>query len=392
MQSILNEPANELAADETWTQIAPLLDGAMDQLGQKDHDAVVLRFFENKNFAEVGLALGASEDAAKMRVNRALEKLHRYFNQHGISSTTAIIAGTISTRSVQVAPVALAKTVTAVALTKGAAASASTLTLIKGALKIMAWTKTKTAIGVGVAAVLVVGTATIMVNVATPAPDIQGTWEGTVLLGGRGVRAGESPKTRFVMRIVKVNGSYQVSGDDIDRAYKDVPVNNFSFHHRRIHGEIAGTPDSFDGTVNSAGTKISGKWKEGKDSGPLVFEQITNPPPFPEPLTDEEFAPRAGSDLQGLWNGVIKTDKNGLQIVVKIAEASDGTFRADFYCPPQGGGRQPTSVSYNGKIVKIMPMAGYGMFEGELRDGGGGMAGNWIQNGRKIPTTFARAN
>ena len=54
MQSTLNEA--EPAHQETWNQIAPLLDGAMEQLGQKDHDALVLRFFENKNFAEVGAA------------------------------------------------------------------------------------------------------------------------------------------------------------------------------------------------------------------------------------------------------------------------------------------------------------------------------------------------
>jgi len=70
MQSTLDVPATE----ETWSQIAPLLEAAMDKLGQKDHDAVVLRFFEGRNFKEVGAALGASEDAAKMRVSRALEK------------------------------------------------------------------------------------------------------------------------------------------------------------------------------------------------------------------------------------------------------------------------------------------------------------------------------
>src|SRR5450759_4848978 len=142
MQSILNEA--EPMHEETWNQIAPLLDGAMEQLGQKDHDALVLRFFEGRNFKEVGAALGASEDAAKMRVNRALEKLRKFFTKRGVSSTAAIIAGTISANSVQAAPVALAKSVTAVAIAKGAAASGSTLTLIKGALKIMAWTKAKT--------------------------------------------------------------------------------------------------------------------------------------------------------------------------------------------------------------------------------------------------------
>src|SRR5208282_474425 len=152
MQTFLNEAANEPTSDETWNQIAPLLDGAMEQLGQKDHDALVLRFFENKNFAEVGASLGASEDAAKMRVNRALEKLRRFFTKRGVSSTTAIIAGMISANSVQAAPVALAKTVTAVAIAKGAAASVSTLTLINGALKIMAWTKAKTVVAVGIVA------------------------------------------------------------------------------------------------------------------------------------------------------------------------------------------------------------------------------------------------
>jgi uncharacterized protein (TIGR03435 family) len=159
MQSILNEPE-----DETWPHIAPLLDGAMDKLGQKDHDALVLRFFENKNFAEVGAALGASEDAAKMRVNRALEKLRKFFTKRGVVSTATIIAGVISANSVQAAPVALAKSVTAVAIAKGAAASASSLTLIKGALKIMAWTKMKTAVLVGVTTVLVATTTTAVVE------------------------------------------------------------------------------------------------------------------------------------------------------------------------------------------------------------------------------------
>ena len=160
MQSTLDVPATE----ETWSQIAPLLEVAMEKLGQKDHDAVVLRFFEGRNFKEVGAALGTSEDAAKMRVNRALEKLRKFFTKRGMSSTTAIIAGAISANSVQVAPVALAKSVTAVTIAKGAAASGSILTLIKGALKIMAWTKAKTAIVVGVGVLLATGITTITVK------------------------------------------------------------------------------------------------------------------------------------------------------------------------------------------------------------------------------------
>ena len=121
----------------------------------------MLRFFENQEMKHVGAALGVSEDAAKKRVSRALEKVRRFFLKRGVDSTAATIGESISANSIQAAPVALAKAVTAVALAKGAAASTSTLTLIQGALKIMAWTKAKTAIVTGAIVLLAAGTATV---------------------------------------------------------------------------------------------------------------------------------------------------------------------------------------------------------------------------------------
>ncbi len=127
--------------------------------GESDHDAIVLRFFEGRDFKDVGVALGSSENAAKKRVAYALEKMRCYFSKRGVASTVAIIAGAISTNSVQAAPTTLAKSAMNVAIAKGAAGSTSTLTLVKGVLKIMAWTKAKTAI-VGA---VIVGLATLSV-------------------------------------------------------------------------------------------------------------------------------------------------------------------------------------------------------------------------------------
>jgi RNA polymerase sigma factor (sigma-70 family) len=150
--------------DAAWQELSPLLDEAMAQLRDKDRDALVLRYFENKSLREVGDALGLRERAAQKRVARGLEKLHAFFARRGIASTTAIIAGAVSANSIQVAPVALTKSITAIAVTKGAAVSGSTLTLIKGVLKIMAWTKTKTT-AIAVAAIIAAsGTATIVIK------------------------------------------------------------------------------------------------------------------------------------------------------------------------------------------------------------------------------------
>jgi RNA polymerase sigma factor (sigma-70 family) len=145
MQTMLNETGGDV-----WPKIAPLLDDAVAALREKERRAIVLRFYEGRSLREVGMALGASEEAAKKRVGRALEKLRQSFAKRGVDSTTAAIAETISANSVLIAPAALAKTTTAAALVKGATASISALTLEKTTLVAM---KTKiliTTVGVTV--------------------------------------------------------------------------------------------------------------------------------------------------------------------------------------------------------------------------------------------------
>lgn len=83
-QAVIESTMND-TDPEAWTRVGPLLDEAMSQLNEKDRNAIVLRFFEGKALKEVGDALGASEDAAKMRVNRALDKLRDFFHHRGIT-------------------------------------------------------------------------------------------------------------------------------------------------------------------------------------------------------------------------------------------------------------------------------------------------------------------
>jgi RNA polymerase sigma factor (sigma-70 family) len=106
MQSLINEPAE--SSEEAWTQTAPLLDSAMGELSPGDRDAVLLRYFENKSLRDVGLALGVNEDAARMRLNRALERLRRSLSKRNVSLSVAALAGVLATKSVQAAPVKLA--------------------------------------------------------------------------------------------------------------------------------------------------------------------------------------------------------------------------------------------------------------------------------------------
>ena len=161
-EAYMRAQLNETDSD-AWMQIEPVLDTAMAHLGEKDHNAVVLRFFEGRNFKDISATLGTTEAGAKMRVNRALEKLRRFFTTRGLTFSAAAIAGAISANSVQAAPIGLATSVTAAAV-KGTAVTTSTLTLIKTTLKIMAWTKLKTAVVVGAIAIMAAGTATVTIR------------------------------------------------------------------------------------------------------------------------------------------------------------------------------------------------------------------------------------
>lgn len=169
MQSDLNEPDT----DNLWHQLAPHLESAMARLGESDRTLLALRFFENKTGAEAAALLGIREEAAHKRTARSLEKLHRYFSRMGISSTTAIIAGTLSANSVQAAPLALTKTVTAAAVAKGATASLPTSTLIKGTLKLMAYKKSSM-LAAGAFAVLLMGVAVSVPSVRTTIRNLPG--------------------------------------------------------------------------------------------------------------------------------------------------------------------------------------------------------------------------
>ncbi|HZL42508.1 MAG TPA: sigma-70 family RNA polymerase sigma factor [Verrucomicrobiae bacterium] len=161
-QEALMQNVSNQSEPEIWAEIAPQLDAAMEELSELDRHAVVLRFFDGRSMSDVGAALGATEEAAKKRVTRAVEKLRLFFSRRGVVLTAGVLTSTIAAHSVQAAPAMLAKSVAALAVTQGAAATGSTLSLIKGALKVMAWTKAKTAIGIAI--VMVVGAGGVVVK------------------------------------------------------------------------------------------------------------------------------------------------------------------------------------------------------------------------------------
>jgi hypothetical protein len=130
----------------------------MSSLREKDRNAVLMRYFENKTLAEVGTALGVNEVAAGKRITRAIGKLRGLFAKRGIVVPVVAVAALLSANAVQAAPAGL------IAPLSTAAISGSTLTLLNSTLKLMTWIKIKTGIVVGASALLAAGTTILAVE------------------------------------------------------------------------------------------------------------------------------------------------------------------------------------------------------------------------------------
>ncbi len=174
-EAYMQSTPNESDFHDAWRQLAPQLEDAMARLGEFDRTLLALRFYENKTGAEAAALLGIREPAAHKRTARAVGKLRAFFARHGIRVSAAVLIGALSAHSIQAAPAALTKSISAVALSKGALAGNSTLTLVKGALKLMAWTKIKTALVVGAGVLLAAGVTTVTVK-QIKAHEIDDSW------------------------------------------------------------------------------------------------------------------------------------------------------------------------------------------------------------------------
>lgn len=172
----INQLLGDSESDSDWNQIRPLLEDAMHDLCEKDRLAVLMRFFQNKSFKETGLLLGLKENAARMRVDRALARLHSSLAKRGVSSTETALAVTLTDNAVGAAPPGLAVAVVSAALAGAATGPGLMLTILKR----ITYSKMKTASALTLALALTVGVVTLVnvwTNKSAPPPDSSAGFE-----------------------------------------------------------------------------------------------------------------------------------------------------------------------------------------------------------------------
>jgi RNA polymerase sigma factor (sigma-70 family) len=154
-------------ADSTWERLTPHLNDALDSLSAADRELVMIRYFGNKSHKEVAEALGLSEETARKRLSRAMERLREILARRGVAVSSLALAAAFAVHGAQAAPVEVASSWAEVALAKAAVGTAAS-----SAGGILAFvTSAKVA---GLIAALVLGGATFAIvksiSRASPAP------------------------------------------------------------------------------------------------------------------------------------------------------------------------------------------------------------------------------
>ena len=142
MNAHASSPVNPSEADANWSEIEPLLDEAMHALDAPDRAAVLLRYFENKPLRDVGQALGTTEEAARKRVSRAVDRLREFLAKRGVAVGASGLAVVLSANAVQAAPAGLAATISTAATIAGSAVVTTTTTAATKAITMTALQKT----------------------------------------------------------------------------------------------------------------------------------------------------------------------------------------------------------------------------------------------------------
>ena len=298
----MREPIPETAPEPDWEKLRPVLDEVMHQLKEADREAILLRYFENRQFAEVGAKLGLNENAARMRVERALEKLRGLLAGRGVT-TAAALASVISANAVQLAPAGLAATLANASL---AGAGTGTFTL----LKIMTATQLK----LGLGALVVAGAATALVVQHQTQTQLRGEneslWQKIAQmqtdnenLSNRLAEAGDAkslPQEQFD-ELLKLRGEVGVLRRQRNEQQKSLAQtqNSQSWYSNLNEQQQAPTalPEDYPKTPNAATKAIFDTLAQGDWN---AFITNYTEPGVPRNLYDQMFTDEVKSNLIGM--------------------------------------------------------------------------------------------
>jgi hypothetical protein len=237
------------------------------------------------------------------------------------------------------------------------------------------------------AATLLMSPAVVFSGAATN--DVTGNWNGTLDAG--------SVKLRVVFKISKaVGGDLTAKMDSLDQGARDIPVDTVTVKNKTIRLEVKTINGVYEGTVDAAGTKATGQWKQGPQTLPLTLErgQGADSTSEAEKLSpsDIEGSRQAAQKVAGTWNGTLAVGAASLRLRLNISKTADGAATGTMDSLDQGANAIPMStITHKEGKVRFEVRGIGGVYDGTLAADGSALSGQWHQGGQTMPLDFRKA-
>jgi hypothetical protein len=222
---------------------------------------------------------------------------------------------------------------------------------------------------------LVIAALMICTAPITLAKTIAGDWQGTL--------STPNGDLRLVLHIAEAEGgTLKATLDSVDQGANGIPVNSVTLKDSKLTLTVDVVNGSYEGTVNSGMTEITGTWTQGQ-SLPLNFKRTTSP-------LKTEHKPAKPSDIDGAWMGTLDTPGGQLRVVFHIVNTGDG-LTATMDSPDQNAkGIAVTAVTRAGSSLKLELKQIRGAFEGKISSDLATIEGTWTQGGGTLPLVLKR--
>jgi hypothetical protein len=213
-----------------------------------------------------------------------------------------------------------------------------------------------------------------------------GDWSGTLQTGG--------VKLRLLFKIRKTSeASLSATLDSLDQGAKDIPVENIIFKEDKLHLEVKLIRGIYEGTLDTAGNKISGTWAQGAESTPLNLVRGIVPPDA-EPLSPADAAASkvAAEKLAGAWSAILKAGADQFRLALTIKTNRDGTAGGTLDSLDQGLTQIPISrITYQDGKVHFEARGMGAHYDGASFNNSTSVTGQWHQAGQTLPLNFTKS-
>lgn len=284
----MDAPHIESAAEDEamiWEEVSPVLDAAMSSLAVAERDALLLRFMQGKTHQAVGATMGISEDAARKRIARGLERLRQFLMARGVTLSVAALGSVMLTSSTQAAPAALAGTISSsigAGVTAGASAG-----IAKGTITMMTWAKAKIAAVWVIGALMASSAGAVAVHriaAKTPAAATPPAPSAPVVLAMAGAGGGPAPApvSAAVTGVIRDADEHPSVGAEVYIVMPEDP--EVERHMRELQARAMAGERIAPAEWNRKDTSVKvydDKWPEGTQStdsaGKFTFPNVHEP-------------------------------------------------------------------------------------------------------------------